>query len=216
MSALAARDDLHGQRVVLLNGDLDAHGFKRAARAGLLPWDIETTGLDWRTARIATVQLQVADVAYIVRLGEQVPARLKTLLEDPAVEQVIHHAMFDLRFMAHAWSARPASIACTKIASKLLSPHAPAKEHALSSLVSRWFGVDLDKRQRISDWDAESLSPAQLAYAADDVRYLLALHGRLEQALRVRGLVGLRDRCFEHLPTRVELELGGYPDVYEY
>jgi ribonuclease D len=216
MSALAARGDLDGPRVVLLHGDLDADTYERAAHADVLPWDIETTGLDWRTARIATVQLQLGDVAYVVRLDTRAPVRLRALLEDPAVEQLIHHAMFDLRFMAHAWGARPRAIACTKIAAKLLAPSAPAEDHTLSSLVARHFGVVLDKRQRVSDWGTDALSPAQLAYAAEDVRYLLPLHRRLERELRGRGLLGLRDRCFAHLPTRVELELGGYPDVYEY
>lgn len=200
----------------MLDGDISEQALALAAREEALPWDIETTGLDWAAARIATVQVQIADVSYVVRIDERVPVRLRALLEDERVLKVMHHAMFDLRFMAHRWDARSRSVACTKIAAKLMSPAAPAEEHTLGSLVSRFFATRLDKRQQTSDWGAATLSPAQLTYAADDVRFLLPLHRRLERILWTSGLLDLRDRCFAHLATRVELEVGGYPDVYAY
>ncbi len=216
MSALATRGDGAAPDVVLLQNDLDERAYAHALREPALGWDVETTGLDWRSGRLATVQLQAGEVAYVVRIGKREPARLKALLEQPAITKVMHHAIFDLRFMVHAWDARPRAVACTKISSKLAAPDAPAAEHSLDSLVWRFFGVRLDKRQQTSDWAAPALRRAQVAYAAADVRHLLLLHRRLERILLEQSRLELRDGCYAHLPTRVALELGGFPDVYAY
>jgi ribonuclease D len=201
--------------VRLFDGDLDEEIFDRALRGRLLAWDIETTGLDWRTERIGTVQLQLDELSCIVRINGRLPHRLIALLEDPSILKIAHHAMFDLRFMAFHWGATASHVACTKIASKLLRPHAPHEEHSLSALAHRCLGVELDKGLRTSDWTGE-LTPAQLRYAAEDVRYLPQLYAELDKEIRDRGLLSLRERCYAHLPTRVELDLGGYPDVFEY
>lgn len=204
------------QTVGLLKGDLSDEVLEACLRASIVAWDIETTGLDWRTDRIATVQIHVGESTYVVQLNGGTPQRLKALLEDHGPRKILHYAMFDLRFMAHHWDATPASVACTKIASKLAHPAAAAAEHSLAPLVERHLGVQLDKTMQTSDWTVAGLQDEQLLYAADDVRYLWPLHSTIERELRQQGLIELRDQCFAHLPTRVALELGGYPDVFTY
>jgi ribonuclease D len=199
----------------LLEGDLDKRAFGRALETDVLAWDIETTGLDWRTERIGTVQIQVDDVTYVVRANGRTPSRLKALMEDEAILKILHHAMFDLRFLAHHWDITSAKVACTKIASKLVDPDVPCQNHSLAPLVDRYLGVKLDKGPQRSDWVGE-LSSAQLQYAANDVRYLGGLYEALDAQLRHKGLRELRDRCYAHLRTQVELEVGGFPDVFAY
>jgi ribonuclease D len=155
--------------------------------------------------------------AVVISLGSGKPPRLATLLEDPMVEKVFHHAPFDLRFMVHAWGARPTSIRCTKVASKLLEPKAPNEAHSLQQLVARHLGVSLEKGPvRTSDWSAPNLTPEQLEYASGDVAYLPALLDVLSGALLAAGLSQLYDDCCAFLPSRTLLELGGYPDVFAY
>jgi len=201
--------------ITTFEGDLDEQAFSRALGASVLGWDIETSGLDWRTERIGTVQMQIASTTYVVRVDERTPHRLKALMEDPSVLKVLHHAMFDLRFMSHHWNLTPARVACTKIASKLVEPQIPCKEHSLAPLLRRYLGVELDKSHQTSDWTGE-LSESQLEYAANDVRYLWALYERLDERIRRKGLLNLRERCYAHIRTQVELEVGGYPDVFAY
>ena len=188
------------------------------ARARRVAWDVETTGLDWRRERLATCQLFAEDSGVVViGLDGGKPDRLAALLEDPTVEKVFHHAPFDLRFMIHAWQVRPASIRCTKVASKLLQPEAPNQAHTLQQLVARHLGVVLEKGPvRTSDWAAADLTPEQIEYAAGDVLHLPALLDVLTGALHKAGLTGLYDDCCAFLPARAVLELGGYPDVFAY
>lgn len=199
----------------VFDSDLDERAFAKALSAQVIAWDIETTGLDWRTERIGTVQLQVDDMTYLVRVPDEAPHRLMALIEDPSILKILHHAMFDLRFLAYGWEVAPANIACTKIASKLVDPQMPCKEHSLAPLVLRYLGISLDKGPQTSDWTGH-LSPSQLEYAANDVRYLERLYGRLDLEIRKRGLLDLRERCYAYLPTQVELEVGGFPDVFAY
>jgi len=181
-------------------------------------WDVETTGLDWHHDRLATCQLFAEGVGVIViSLSDPRPTRLAALLENPSVEKVFHHAPFDLRFMAHGWGAHPASIRCTKVASKLLEPWAPNEAHSLQQLVFRHLGIHLEKGPvRISDWSADELTSAQLEYAAGDVLHLFALLDVLTRALQSAGLTLLYDGCCAFLPARASLEIGGYPDVFAY
>jgi len=215
MSATAIDPIRDAQPVKVLRDDLDEQGFEHALRAGTVAIDIETTGLDWRHERIGTVQMQVEGTTYVIRVNGSVPYHLRAIVEDASIRKVLHHAMFDLRFLAHHWGVVPANIACTKIASKLADPDVPCAEHSLAPLLRRHLGVELDKSQQTSEWTGE-LSAEQVRYAAEDVRYLLPLYYLLDEHLRRDGRNDLRDRCYAHLPTQVELEVGGYPDVFAY
>ncbi|MGH3247100.1 MAG: ribonuclease D [Trebonia sp.] len=198
--------------------DLPADLAAAFGEADRIAWDVETTGLDWRQERLATCQLFAEGIGVVVvRTADGCPGRLAALLEDPAVEKVFHHAPFDLRFMVHTWGVQPASIRCTKVASKLLAPDAPNETHSLQQLVARNLGVSLTKGPvRTSDWAAASLTEEQLAYAAGDVLHLLSLLDILVADLERAGLGRLYDACCAFLPARVRLELGGYPDVFVY
>lgn len=198
--------------------DLPADMADAFARSRRVAWDVETSGLDWRTDRLGTCQLFAEDAGVaIVSLDDGKPERLIALLENPEVEKVFHYAPFDLRFMVHAWQARPASIRCTKVASKLLRPDAPNESHSLQQLCLRYLGIVLDKGSvRTSDWLAPTLTAEQLAYAAGDVVHLPALLDALSSELTRAGLGWLYDDCCVFLPSRVTLELGGYPDVFAY
>lgn len=216
MGAIAEIRPAAHPEVQLFTDDLDREAYGQALRAPLLAWDIETTGLDWRTDRLATVQLQSGELIFLVRVGERVPLRLKRLLERAELPKVMHHAMFDLRFMAHQWQATPRNVACTKIASKLVHKDPTGATHSLAALVRHYFGIELDKGARLSDWTAFELDAAQVRYAADDVRFLQPLYEVLARELEHQDLLDLRDRCYDHLATRVALELGDFGDVYAY
>ena len=51
-------------------------------------------------------------------------------------------------------------------------------------------GIDLSKQQQLSDWGAETLTDAQVAYAASDVLHLHALKEKLDAMLAREGRDG--------------------------
>jgi len=188
-----------------------------ARRHGAVAWDIETSGLDWRSERIGLCQVLVREEGLsLVKIKKNKrPPNLAAILEDSSVQKVFHHAMFDLRFLCYHWSVKAQNIACTKIASKLLDPE-KAQGHTLSALVEKYLGVTLDKSSRKSDWLTWGLSPDQLRYAGNDVRYLPDLLRALVAELERKDRMELARRCFAHIPTQVELEIQGFRDIYAY
>jgi ribonuclease D len=97
---------------------------------------------------------------------------------------------------------------CTRTASRLVRTY--TDKHGLKDLVRELLGHDLSKQQQSSDWGAETLSDAQLAYAASDVLYLHALKERLESMLAREGRAELAAACFRFLPDRARLDLAGW------
>ncbi len=74
-------------------------------------------------------------------------------------------------------------------------------------------GVEISKQQQSSDWAAENLSEAQLAYAASDVLHLHALREKLDAMLAREGRDKIAQECFGFLPARAELDLRGWPET---
>lgn len=180
-------------------------------------WDIETTGLNWNSDRIATCQLYFPciDKILIIKISSILPRNLIAVLNAKEIQKIFHHAMFDLRFMSYYWKCHAENICCTKIASKLLYPQ-QKENHNLKSLVLNHLGIVLDKSLSCSDWTAQQLTIEQIKYATSDVLYLHKLLNKLEIQLMNNNLLDLAKSCFAHIPTRVELELGNYGDVFTY
>lgn len=183
----------------------------------VIAWDIETSGLDWENDRIATCQLYVPGHGIeIIRIGSQVPDRLRELLMSERVTKIFHHAPFDLRFMAHHWKVRPKSVACTKILSKIVRPDLESNEHSLKPVLMRYLQVEIDKTQQTSNWQSHELSAEQLKYAAKDVEFLIPLFEILMSIAGRQGLADVAERTFQYLPTRVETDLRKCGDVFSY
>ena len=196
-------------------GDISPDFTSLAKRSSSIAWDIETTGLDWKSDSIRTCQVYVPDKAIeVVRIGSKVPESLKGLLKDENIKKVFHHAMFDLRFMYFHWSIVPSNIACTKIASKILQPQ--TEDHSLKTLLKKKLSVKINKELATSDWSVKTLKPEQISYAATDVIFLPTLLDQLEIELKKKNLLPLAHACFRHMPTRVVLEVEEYGDVFTY
>lgn len=204
--------------VQVLTGDITPDIYREIASGGRVAWDIETSGLDPKSADIGTCQLASPEIGAIVVTGlaGEVPSNLRRLLTDKGVLKVFHHAPFDLSFMADAWNVKAESAACTKIAAKLLAPNARTDEYSLKNLMMESFGLALDKSVRFTDWLAPDLTEQQLEYAVMDVVKLLDLYDILRGKLQHRRLLDLYERCCEFLPVHVELRLHGVADPFKY
>ncbi len=100
---------------------------------------------------------------------------------------------------------------CTKIVSRLTRTY--TDRHGLKDLARELIGLDMSKQQQSSDWGADVLSEAQVTYAASDVLYLHEIKAKLDEMLRREKREALAEACFNFLPTRVALDLGGWPEA---
>ena len=175
--------------------------------------DTETLGLNPLRDRLCVVQISKgdgsADVVQITKGGPR-PKNLRRLMADRKVLKIFHFARFDLAVLSHALGAMPNPVYCTKIASRLTRTY--TDRHGLKDLVRELLSVDLSKQQQSSDWAADQLSEAQLAYAASDVLHLHELKARLDVMLAREGRTEIAQECFRFLPTRARLDLAGWPE----
>ena len=178
---------------------------------GAVAVDTETMGLEPRRDRLCVVQLSPGDgTADVVQLGREIgPApNLKALLADTSKTKIFHFARFDIGMLSKWLGVMPQPLYCTKIASRLTRTY--TDRHGLKDLTKELLGKDISKQQQSSDWGAETLSEAQVAYAADDVLNLHALKARLDVMLAREGREELAAACFRFLPDRARLDLAGW------
>jgi ribonuclease D len=176
--------------------------------------DTETLGLNPHRDRLCVVQLSrgdgTADIVQIPRNGAR-PSHLIRVLSDESVLKIFHFARFDLAVLFHYLGVMPRPVYCTKVASRLTRTY--TDRHGLKDLVRELTGVELSKQQQSSDWGADTLTQAQLDYAASDVLHLHTLKDKLDLLLERENRLGIAHHCFDFLPTRAQLDLLGWPET---
>jgi ribonuclease D len=175
--------------------------------------DCETMGLNPHRDRLCVVQLSGGDGhAHLVQIarGQTSAPNLERLLADPDVLKIFHFGRFDIAAMYNAFGVLAAPVYCTKIASKLVRTY--TDRHGLKNLLEELLDFDISKQQQMSDWGAETLTNAQLDYAASDVLYLHRLKDALDKRLEREGRMDMAQACFDFLPMRARLDLAGWPE----
>ena len=162
------------------------------------------TGCASCNSRAATASAELVQIAP----GQKRAPNLEKLLADPNVLKLFHFGRFDIAMLCHAFGVMASPVYCTKIASKLARTY--TDRHGLKDLTRELLGVEISKQQQSSDWGAETLSEAQLAYAASDVLHLHALREKLDAMLKREGRDGLARAAFAYLPERARLDLAGF------
>jgi len=193
-------------------GDISAQDMGRYL--GAVAIDTETLGLVPRRDRLCVVQLSPGDgTADVIRIAQdQTEApNLVALLADPAKQKIFHYGRFDIAVLFHTFGVTTTPVFCTKIASRLVRTY--TDRHGLKDNLKELLDVDISKAQQQTDWAAETLTPAQLDYAASDVLHLHALRDKLNARLIRDRRMELAQACFEFLPTRAKLDLLGWGDT---
>ncbi|RPE82058.1 ribonuclease D [Vulcaniibacterium tengchongense] len=160
----------------------------RPARIGL-----DTEFIRERTywPQLALVQIalegdaaQAAEILLVDTLAPGMAEALAPILADAAILKIMHSASEDLVAFKHACGVVPQPLFDTQQAAALAGIGAGL---GYQKLVEQVTGVVLAKGETRSDWLRRPLSPAQLEYAADDVRHLFALHDALGERLAQLG-----------------------------
>jgi ribonuclease D len=135
------------------------------------------------TAHLMVVQLAFDDGVAIV--DPLTLPDLRPLAQALAQTEVVGHALSsDLRILADNYDTLPKSAYDTQVAAAFCGFGLTI---SLLDLVRELAGVTLRKSQTVSDWSTRPLSPKQIDYLVDDVRYLFALADRLDERLEQRG-----------------------------
>ena len=184
-----------------------AHGLDLLANSDYVALDTEFMRESTYYAGLCLIQAAAADCCMVIdplALADLQP--LWTFLADRKRVKVLHAARQDLEVMTQAMSAslsrnaapgaaansdaRPQSLPLpgpifdTQIAAAMLGSSA---QIGYGNLVTERLGHTLPKGQTRTNWAQRPLTPEQLEYAADDVRYLAPLYLNLRDALQAAG-----------------------------
>ncbi len=202
----------------VLDKDLDEESLNRFNTASAIAVDTEAMGLIHGRDRLCLVQIcdPQDNVACIrIAINQDSAPRLKSLMENPSIEKVFHFARFDVAALANGLGIKVQPIFCTKIASKIGRTYSP--RHGLKEVILELVGIELDKRAQSSDWgQTDELSKEQLAYASNDVRYLLSAKEKLEKMLRREDRWNLTQRCFSCIPVMSELDQLRFTQIFDH
>lgn len=155
-------------------------------------------------ARLCLLQVATDDlVACIDPLALEDLDCLLEIFYDPDKLKLLHAARQDLEIFHDLYGEVPAPLFDTQIAAALLGF---SDQAGYGTVVEELLGVSLDKASARTDWAQRPLSATQLAYAADDVRYLLRLYPLILDRLTALGRQDWLEEDFRNLTV---------PSLYE-
>ena len=148
--------------------------------------DLESNGLYRYPERVCLVQLATADGIYLLDpllLGSS--AGLGELLANEKIEKIFHSADYDIRSLDRDWGFRIGNLFDTIIAAAFIG----SSKLGLAAVLQEYLKIEIskDKKLQRADWTLRPLSKELIDYAADDVRYLLAIHEHLKNQLEALG-----------------------------
>jgi ribonuclease D len=159
--------------------------------------DTEFVGEDSYHPHLCLVQVATAERLFLIDPLSAGPLDcFWDLVTDPANEVVVHAGREEVR-LCLLWTGRtPGRFFDLQIAAGLVGLSYPMGHGAL---VHQLLGVQLPKGETLTEWRNRPLTPAQVRYAFDDVRYLLPLWERLDQRLEALGRRDWAREEFERL-----------------
>jgi ribonuclease D len=177
---------------------------KQLRSSGRLGLDTEFVGEDSFIPKLELIQVAAQDVAAVIDFpavqGSGSLAPFWDLICDPSVEKIVHAGRQDLDLFALHAGQIPKPFFDTQIAAAMLGFGAQV---AYANLVQRIHGTKLAKAHTFTNWSARPLSTDQIAYAAEDVQFLLPLHTYLQKRLHALGRTEWVREEFSRLETAV-------------
>lgn len=153
---------------------------EKLRKAPLIGFDTETrpSFKKGQTFNVALMQLSTADTCYLFRLNKiGFPNSLRDLLQDEAVTKIGLSIHDDFRNLNKTARVEPQGfIELQKFVTRW-----NIEDKSLTKLYGILFGQRLSKTQRLTNWEADSLSDAQQNYAALDAQACVKIYEFLRQ-----------------------------------
>ena len=153
-----------------------------------LALDTEFVGEDTFIPRLELIQVATATTAAVIDFpAVQASGSLDAFWElicDTKIEKIVHAGRQDLDLFATHAGQIPRPFFDTQIAAAMVGYGAQV---AYANLVQRLHGTKLEKAHTFTNWSARPLSDDQIAYALEDVEFLLSIHMHLQDRLSTLG-----------------------------
>lgn len=158
---------------------------ERAARFDAIAVDTEFLRERTYHPRLCLVQVATPDecvVIDVIAIDNLAP--LAILMRDEGTVKVFHACSQDMEVLNYTLGALPAPIFDTQVAAAFLGERMQA---SYNGMVHAFCGVTLSKSESLTDWSRRPLTPEQIEYALDDVRYLIKAYDVIMERLDKSG-----------------------------
>lgn len=142
--------------------------------------DLEADSMHHFEEKVCLLQLATDTSCFIVdplRVTDLSP--LESVFSDPGIVKVLHGADYDIRSLYRDFGITMQNLFDTEIACRFLG----YSHSSLEAVLKRHFSIELDKKYQKKDWSVRPLPAEMIAYAADDVCFLVDLYHRLKAKL---------------------------------
>lgn len=184
---------------------------ERCLKLPAVALDTEFMRTDTFYPKLALIQLGDGECCYLIDpLEIEDLSPLAPLLQSESVVKVFHAPSEDLEIFTQLFGQPVRAIFDLQLAAAYCGH---AVQMSLQSLLQTFADVEVSKSESRSNWLARPLSQAQIAYAADDVKYLLPVYEKLKQALSENGRqawLELELAQLQHNMLQAEASFDGY------
>jgi len=150
----------------------------RLLKARILGFDTETrpSFRKGRKNNVSLIQLATEDLACLIRINKiGIPPELAGILSDPGVLKAGVAVHDDIKYLRKVNGFSPSGFVDLQ---KFVKDYG-IESSGLKKLTAIILGFRISKRQQVTDWEAETLSEAQLIYAATDARVCQKIYKKL-------------------------------------
>jgi ribonuclease D len=166
---------------------------RRLSDEPLVAMDLEADSMFHFREKICLIQMADRNGVYIIDpLSIQNMSPLAAILSNPRILKIMHGADYDIRSLYRDYQIPVENLFDTELAARLLG----YAESGLDAVLRQTFNVALEKKFQKKDWSQRPLSEEMIAYAANDVRYLIGLYERqLDELIQKNRLEWALEEC---------------------
>jgi len=179
--------------------------------ASVVALDLETTGLDPRSAEIRLVEVSDGEKIFVIDLFRKDGRSLFEALARDDLIILTHGGDFEWRFIYHHFGIALDNIVDTLLLARLAFCGDMRQRVGLGDLAENELEIVLDKEMQTADWTLDSLSRRQLDYAAMDVKVLHPLYEKLSAVIKATRQERVAQIENEALPAFAMMKYVGMP-----
>ncbi len=155
--------------------------------------DLEADSMYHYKEKVCLIQIATENASFVVDpLAIKDLAPLKPIFSNPDIKKIFHGADYDVRSLYRDFEIRINNLFDTELACRFLG----IKETGLQAVLKMFFNVDVDKKYQKKDWSKRPLPKEMMAYASEDVIYLLPLARMLIHRLkRIDRMTWVLEEC---------------------
>jgi len=157
---------------------------ERLRKHNVIGVDLEADSLYHFKEKVCLLQIAAGSLNVVIDpLQIKDLTALKPPFENPGIQKVFHGADYDIRSLFRDFKITVNNLFDTQLACRFLG----INETSLEAVIRRWFHVSLNKKYQRKDWSKRPLSDEMVAYAAEDVQYLIPLAHKIASRLEKKG-----------------------------